>query len=261
MPPTPFLGGGAARGVRLDLPPGSVLMRKEWTHGRTGTAAQRPWFDSWQNSLAPMAGQTFLNRDLALACLAPVLYLNGDLDDGCHKCQTWRAIQKKLGLIVVFLLPRSQPWNFTWACWGDRRLGLARGCRWRGESRGDEGLERVASVHLGPVQDQDHLACPRDWWRQRFSSSAAKETVVIGQRAEATSTPCHAEAVFIGSRVCHDRPRSPILGFKARRPNACGQWVLSKLPRNILQVWGRASGRLETLTRECHGGKRQASRL
>jgi len=42
VPPTPFLGGGAARGVRLDLPPGSVLMRKEWTHGRTGTAAQRP---------------------------------------------------------------------------------------------------------------------------------------------------------------------------------------------------------------------------
>ena len=73
-----------------------------------------------------------------------------------------RAIQEELGLIVVFLLPRSQPWNFTWACWGDRRLGLARGCRWRGESRGDEDLERVAGVHLGPVQDQDHLACPRD---------------------------------------------------------------------------------------------------
>ena len=46
VPPTSFLGGGAARGVRLDLPPGPGLMRKEWTHGRTGTAAQRPWFDS-----------------------------------------------------------------------------------------------------------------------------------------------------------------------------------------------------------------------
>ena len=34
-------------------------------------------------------------------------------------------------------------------------------------------------------------------------------------------------------------------GFKALRPNACGHSALSKLPRNILRVWGRANGRLE----------------
>ena len=45
---------------------------------------------------------------------------------------------------------------------GNRWLGLACGCRRRGESRGDADLERVAGVHLGPVQDQDHLACRRD---------------------------------------------------------------------------------------------------
>ena len=57
----------------------------------------------------------------------------------------------------------------------DRSRGILRGCageivgwvwpcrcRRRGESRNDADLERVAGVHLGPVQDQDHLACRRD---------------------------------------------------------------------------------------------------
>jgi len=53
-------------------------------------------------------------------------------------------------------------WNFTGVFWGGRWLGLARRCRGRGDSRSDADLERVAGVHHGPVQDQDHLACPRD---------------------------------------------------------------------------------------------------
>ena len=54
----------------------------------------------------------------------------------------------------------------------DRSRGILRGCageivgwvwrRRRGAARGDADLERVASMHLGPVQDQDHVACPRD---------------------------------------------------------------------------------------------------
>ena len=40
-------------------------------------------------------------------------------------------------------------------------------------------------------------------------------------------------------------PWTQTAGFKALRPNACGQSAWSKLPRNILRVWGRANARLE----------------
>ena len=37
-------------------------------------------------------------------------------------------------------------------------------------------------------------------------------------------TPCHAEAVSIGSRVCHDRPRSPRANLQRRRCHGHAHW-------------------------------------
>ena len=48
--------------------------------------------------------------------------------------------------------------------------------------------------------------------------------MALGQRAEAASTPCHAEAVSIGSRVCHDGPRSPRANLQRRRCHGHARW-------------------------------------
>ena len=82
----------------------------------------------------------------------------------------------------------------------------------------------VAGVHLGPVQDQDHLACRGDWRRQCVSRRAAKETVVFGQGAKAASSPCDAESVSIGSRVCNHRSRSPRANLQRRRCHGHAHW-------------------------------------
>ena len=103
-------------------------------------------------------------------------------------------------------------------------MGLAGRCRRRGASRNDADLERVAGVHLGPVQDQDHLACRGDRRRQCFPFRAAEETVVFGQGAKAASSPRHTEAVSIGSRVCNHRSRSPRANLQRRRCHGHAHW-------------------------------------
>ena len=58
----------------------------------------------------------------------------------------------------------------------------------------------------------------------RVSRRAAKETVVFGQGAKAATSPCDAEAVSIGSRVCNHRSCSPRANLQRRRCHGHAHW-------------------------------------
>ena len=106
----------------------------------------------------------------------------------------------------------------------------------------------------GPVKKRRRFgtSCPRVSWsgsrprppgvsrrlmKTRFSRRAAKETAVFGQGAKAASTPCHTEAVSIGSRVCPPRtqPKGKLakkaLSWTCTLAKQATHWQLTLLTR------------------------------
>ena len=138
--------------------------------------------------------------------------------------------------------------------------------------------ENDARRNIGTFPTKRRCACCRG----TASVDAQQETAVARVAANTTRDGCGQSAwsklprgilrvwSLANSRL--ERPNNDGLwtqttGWKALttnacRQSACGQAAGSKLPRDILRVWGRANGRLERLiTTEGHGGKWQASRL
>ena len=73
------------------------------------------------------------------------------------------------------------------------------------------------------TSDHSISSCFKAWYSLEFEGQT-KETVVFGQGAKAASSPCDAEAVSIGSRVCNHRSRSPRANLQRRRCHGHAHW-------------------------------------
>ena len=133
------------------------------------------------------------------------------------------------------------------------------GCGQSAWSKLPRGILRVWSLANSRLErpNNDGLWTQTTGWKALTTNACRQSACGPGCRVKA------AAGYFTGLRAGKRQAWTPYnnrgpwrqtAGFKALRPNACGQSAWSKLPRDILGVGRRANGR-------GHGRKRQAARL